>query len=99
METQQSINEWQLQTFGPVTDRYRLYHKFEQEVFELHDECILGTNTKAILEECADVYIMLVNLVKQYDGDLQDEVNKKMQINRQRTWKLNGDGTGKHALS
>lgn len=46
--------------------------------------------------EAADVLIVLYGLAGMRGIDLHAEVDKKMQINRSRRWKANGDGTGYH---
>jgi hypothetical protein len=46
--------------------------------------------------EAADVFIVLAGLAHTRNFDLQQEVGRKMAVNRQRRWKANGDGTGQH---
>lgn len=46
--------------------------------------------------EAADAYIVLCGLAKLKGFSLDDATDAKMQINRGRRWKANGDGTGYH---
>jgi NTP pyrophosphatase (non-canonical NTP hydrolase) len=49
-----------------------------------------------IAEEMADVAIVLAVIAHRRGVDLQAEVDEKMRVNRSRTWKSHGDGTGYH---
>lgn len=49
-----------------------------------------------IAGETADVVIVACGVADMRGFDLAAEVDKKMAINRARTWKVNGDGTGYH---
>jgi NTP pyrophosphatase (non-canonical NTP hydrolase) len=49
-----------------------------------------------IAEEMADCAIVLAVIAHRRGVDLQAEVDEKMRINRSRTWRSNGDGTGYH---
>lgn len=85
-ETIESINQWADETFGPCTlDAAR--RRVKDEMLELYS----AVTNQAILEEAADVWITLARI-----PGLQEEVNRKMVINRGRKWRLNGDGTGYH---
>lgn len=53
-------------------------------------------NPGAVPAEAADVAIVLNGLAELKGFDLQEEVDKKMAINRARRWGTNGDGTGYH---
>jgi hypothetical protein len=47
--------------------------------------------------EAADVLIVLYGLAGMRGFDLHAEVDRKMKINRARTWVARGDGTGYHS--
>lgn len=82
-ETFDSIAEWCEQTFGPI-QLSRIAERANEEMIEL-----LAAPDK--VEEAADVVIVL----SRYPG-LWDAVERKMAVNRQREWRLMGDGTGYH---
>lgn len=49
-----------------------------------------------IAAEVADVVIVLMGYSFQRDFNLQDEIDRKMAVNRTRKWRCFGDGTGQH---
>ncbi len=49
-----------------------------------------------VAEEAADVVIVLYGLAHLDSFDLHAHIDAKMQKNRKRKWKPNGDGTGYH---
>jgi len=51
---------------------------------------------QGVEEEAADVLVVLYHFAETLGMNLQEEVNRKMAINRQRRWKLDGTGTGQH---
>lgn len=53
-------------------------------------------NTDKIAAECADVLITLYRVAGLCNFDLLEEVDKKMDINYKRKWKLDGSGCGQH---
>ena len=83
METQQSICQWAEDTFGPVTNPQDLVARALQEMKELA-EAIDEENQEEIGKETADVVILLHRLLDQYQLNLDQEVEKKMKINRSR---------------
>lgn len=95
METQQSVNEWQRETFGEQSNPFAIADKLLRELWELHAKMQKGTRSE-IAEELADVQIVLWQLAGAYRVDLQAEVDRKMAINRARKWRLHGDGTAQH---
>lgn len=48
------------------------------------------------LEECADIDIMLLQVVSCLGGNALDERTKKMKVNRGRTWSRGRDGVVQH---
>lgn len=68
-----------------------------EEVAELLAKMSNATvSLSAIIEECADVQIVLYVLASRLHIDLDAEVQKKMAVNRARKWKLDGSGCGQH---
>jgi NTP pyrophosphatase (non-canonical NTP hydrolase) len=94
-ETQESIHKWAVNTFGNVIKQSTYAIRMNLEVAELLQKLDQG-KWPAAREECADVFIVLCCVASQLGIDLQDEVNRKMEINRNRKWKLHGDGTAQH---
>lgn len=100
-ETQESICEWAYETFGIPDSINPIVEKLMEEVDELGNDTLVyksdNTESKvAIAFECADIYIMLVQLCNKLGFDLHKVVDEKMEINRMRSWRIHGDGTGKH---
>lgn len=98
IETQQTINEWAVKTFGPVKSEYRSVQRMLQEVKELEDICNSSgiDDMDEVSNECADILITLYQVATTFGFDLHACVDHKMQINRARRWKIAGDGTGQH---
>ena len=94
-ETSQSIREWGDATFGEVKDLTALVTRARGELDEL-EQAIRANDKPEIGKETADVVILLHRLVALAGMDLASEVDAKMAINRARTWKAAGDGTGGH---
>lgn len=94
-ETSRSIREWGDATFGKVSDLSALVARARGELDEL-DQAVKANDTTEIGREAADVVILLHRLVALAGMDLAAEVDAKMAINRARTWKAAGDGTGGH---
>jgi len=98
IETQKSISEWGVKTFGYPTTLKVIVGRMLKEVKELEE---LGTgidvrNQEKIADECADIYIVMCQVMNTLGYDLGACVDHKMQINRARKWKIAGDGTGQH---
>lgn len=53
-------------------------------------------DVQSLADEAADVLIVLYGMAALYGFDLHAEVDRKMEINRDRKWIANGDGTGRH---
>lgn len=98
METQKTICDWANKTFGYPKSLEVVIDRMINEVEELKiiDYRKDESDLQKIADECADIYITLVRVIDTIGFDLQSCVNHKMQINRARKWKSNGDGTGKH---
>lgn len=105
-ESQSSIAAWREKTFGPtnrggITKATRLAIRANVEMAELLDVASQGSfgafpNKDKIIQECADVLIVLYGLADLCELDLHKAVDEKMEINRKRKWYRLGDGTGYH---
>ena len=95
MENQESVNEWASKTFGNPTPKAAVARMLK-EVEELKELYLSEVSAEEAMRECADILIVLWVVSDTLGGDLQYYVNEKMQINRKRKWKMNGDGTGQH---
>jgi len=88
-ETFKTISDWCDDTFGPAT-LLRIATRANEEMAELIDAASRGDQVKTVME-AADVLICLAR----YPG-LWEAVEQKMAINRRRTWRLTGEGSGYH---
>jgi NTP pyrophosphatase (non-canonical NTP hydrolase) len=95
-ETQQSISWWASETFGPVSSNIRVAARANEEMAELLRALSTNDKNPKAHEEMADVLIVLFRLAARMGIDLLDAVDKKMEINRSREWKLDGSGHGYH---
>jgi hypothetical protein len=96
VETQQSIAEWAEQTFGPTANLAAIAARANKEMAELLMHATTCAPPEVLLEECADVDIILKRFAKVAGGDLNDAVDRKMAINRERRWIRDGHGHGYH---
>ena len=94
-ETSNTIRVWGDATFGEVKDLAALVSRARGELDEL-EEAIRARDMAEAGREAADVVILLHRLVALAGMDLNEQVDAKMAINRARTWKAAGDGTGGH---
>lgn len=94
-ETQESIGAWVEQTFGPGTAK-RHATRVGEEVVELIQVLFNEPGSEKAAAEAADVLIVLYAVASSLGVDLHEEVDKKMQINRGRKWRIDGDGCGYH---
>ena len=97
-EDQKSITAWGEETFGPATGPEVLVARAMLEMQELVDAIRAGDHAEAALE-IADVFILLYRVATLCGFDANEAVNRKMRINRNRTWARKGDGTGSHIKS
>ena len=105
METQKSIGDWQSKTF-PNVSLYSSVVRMLQEAHELvglfwidRDHALQHPQmppTAKIANEIADVYITLVGVAEKAGINIEQAVNDKMKVNRQRKWKIGKDGCGQH---
>lgn len=106
-ETQWSISMWKEKTFGPMRNFSSEVIRANLEFGELLRACDALDNAvragkltdklkAAVAEEGADVFISLMNMFTVLGVDYKNEINKKMMVNRQRKWVLDGNGSGQH---
>lgn len=96
METSKTIGEWATKTFGYADDPMSIVNRAGDEFLEMETALYEGEAISKIRREIADTIIVLMHLMDRLGGNAQEEIDAKMQINRSRQWKLNGDGTGSH---
>lgn len=97
MTIQQKVNAWQDDAFGHLNTFENIRQKLGEEITELASvlwpepgnfvdpENPIGHRAK-IADECADVVIVLMGLAKNQGFDLLTEVERKLEINRERIW-------------
>lgn len=102
-ETQKTISDWGIKTFGYPRDIIVIIDRMLKEVEELKYWIDLGesgyninTVYDKMSDECADIYIVMCQVMNTMGFDLHSCVDHKMEINRVRKWKSNEDGTGQH---
>jgi NTP pyrophosphatase (non-canonical NTP hydrolase) len=97
IENQKTISEWATKTFGYPTAE-RSIKRMLEEVDELKkvDVNDYRHSFDEVSNECADVLITLYQVANTFGFDLHVCVDHKMSINRNRKWKIAGDGTGRH---
>ena len=94
--TQLKIAMWAKATFGDAYDPVTIAARLNKEMAELLTE--LAADRKGVSpqvhDEIADVGIMLFRLASVCKVDLLTAIDRKMEINEKRDWKVRGDGTG-----
>ena len=99
-ETQASIYQWVRGQFGEPKDNWQILGRAEEEFEELrealHMRAIHGGHQEIVVEEIADVVIVLSQIAERLGLGLGEAIDRKMAINRAREWVTNGDGTGQH---
>lgn len=84
----EEIYAWQQATFIDATSEGRIAH-FKEEIAEYLENPNSG-------EEAADVFMLFVAVFKYHDVDLRAEVERKLEINKERTWAKVPGGYSKH---
>jgi NTP pyrophosphatase (non-canonical NTP hydrolase) len=101
-ETQQTIAAWGQHTFGqpvPAHIAARMVHEMFELTTALQQQLSgeLPDAQAKIEDECADLGIMLLQIVELIGADFQVLIDRKMAINRHRTWALDPvSGTMRH---
>ena len=96
IETQQTISDWANETFGDTGSNLRVAQRANEEMKELLEHLENDDNHIKAAEECADIFIVLYRLGVRLGVDLHAEVQRKMSVNRNRTWLKDGTGCGHH---
>jgi NTP pyrophosphatase (non-canonical NTP hydrolase) len=96
IETQESVSVWAEETFGPISTKIRVAARANEEMAELLRELAIDDNNRKAGEEIADIIIILYRLASRLNINVQTEIAAKMEINRRRSWRLDGTGHGYH---
>lgn len=92
-ETQATINDWITETFGQTGSNISVAARANEEMAELLMCLAIDDEDPKAVVEAADIVIILYRLAERFGRDLQEEVNLKMAVNRQRQWNVaNGHG-------
>ena len=110
--TQSGISQWAEKTFGTPDNPFSLVDRANREFTELWELTHYTNHydnetynslrdpeavSKAdVLEEIADVVVILSQVAHLLGGDLQDEIAKKMIKNVNRKWVITANGQGQH---
>ena len=95
-ETQYSVWGWANATFGFTPNNFSKAVRANVEMAELLTKLAADNSHPDAIEEAADVVIVLMHLAENMKKDLFMEVDRKMAINRDRRWTLDGNGHGQH---
>jgi hypothetical protein len=95
IETQKSISAWCDSTFGPAKPLV-IARRAEVGLAELVNAIRDCKSRPEIVEEAADVAIILRRLCNELGYDLDHAVDLKMAKNRSREWNVDGNGDGRH---
>jgi len=98
-ETPGSITDWAKEIFGEVNSNLSIAVRANEELAELMGELSKDDKSPKAAAEIADVFIILYRLCIRLDIDIFAEIDKKMAINRSRTWAKDGNGHGRHVKS
>lgn len=95
-ETQDTVSRWADETFGSGGSNASVAARANIEMAELIMALTNDDNDPKAIAEVADIVIVLYRLVARANTDLAAEIDKKMAVNRARTWRLDGHGHGYH---
>lgn len=95
-ENFETISQWADETFGPSTTNLRIATRANKEMGELLTALSINDSDQKAVEECADIHIVLCRIVRNLGGNFDEAIERKMQINREREWELDGSGHGQH---
>lgn len=95
-DLQREIALWAKQTFDKPKQDHRLT-KLGNEFEELRRLTTTDrANQAGIADECADIMHLMFQIAEAWGFDLLDETRKKFEVNKQRTWAAQPDGTYQH---
>lgn len=96
MIDQEGIADWADETFGTASSNARVAARANEEMAELLRALTSDDQHPKAAEEVADIIIILCRLAQRMGFDLEDEIDRKMEINRKRRWNIDKDGHGYH---
>ncbi len=96
-ESQATISTWANEVFGPAGSDARVAARANEEMAELL-RLVTTDNPppEKLVEEAADVVIILFRFAERLGEDLLQAIDGKMALNRSREWKRDGTGHGYH---
>ncbi len=96
-ETQRSISDWAVETFGDAPSNLSIAVRANEEMAEMLACLMRDDNDQHAAEEAADVIITLCRMFERLGIDIVAEVDRKMRVNRARQWEIvPGGGHGYH---
>lgn len=81
-DSQAIVGEW-LSNTGQIPEGYQEAH-LQTEVAEFNHEWGNGRNPELLKQELADIAIAVLGLAVQYDFDMAEEIEKKMEVVHQK---------------
>lgn len=101
---QTEVATWARETFGPnygFNDLRKLFNEMEELkraalVYGAESQAMSDPEPTAVANEAADVMHMLFQLAHNLGFDLLEQTRKKFEINKQRVWQAQSDGTYQH---
>ncbi|MBV9125627.1 MAG: nucleotide pyrophosphohydrolase [Planctomycetes bacterium] len=95
-ETQRTISDWARETFGEPKSNLSVAIRANEEMAEMLACLNRDDGDQHAAEEAADIIITLAVMFDRLGIDMVAEINRKMRINRERQWRLDGQGHGYH---
>jgi hypothetical protein len=95
-ENQDSITQWAEGVFGPCPSNMLIAARALEELAELIMELARDDNSPKAIVEIADIFIVLYRLGSRLYGDIHNNIDMKMAVNRGRKWVKDGAGQGRH---
>lgn len=77
-DSQALVGNWLLQT-GEISEGYQEAH-LDSEILEFRHEFENGRDPELLKQELTDIAIAVLGLAVQYDFDLSQEIEKKMEV-------------------
>ncbi len=96
IETQESISAWAEEAFGRAGSNARLAGRANEGMAELIRAATSDRPARELIEEAADVVIVLYRMAARNGFDLDAAIDAKMALNRMRKWTRDGTGHGYH---